>query len=307
MPYHISANLKVCSTFLQIPRLELTKAKYIFMHKIERSELPENLREYLDECREVLSRELESITSEKERSESIRKAWNGLNKEKKKALKNELLKMSGDCCCYCESYVSATGYGDIEHQRPKRTFPELTFQWENLHYSCHLCNNQKGKKYDFDNPILDVCVDEPSEHYFFSNEEIKYCYMEPKTLRGATTIDHCRLNRKSLLNVRREYFDLYKLIIPLLINAPENDANRINLIKQILEHARHGYNYCSVYREIISRNKELFGLVSWKRKDFIFSPPGSGIPGCLAAFIMYKTGGSHLAPHLHPMRRRTSI
>lgn len=277
------------------------------MHKIERSELPENLREYLDECREGLYRELECIVSEKERSDSIRKAWKGLDAEKKKALKNELLKMSGDCCCYCESYVSTTGYGDIEHQRPKSAFPELTFQWENLHYSCHLCNHKKGKHYDYENPILDVCVDEPAEHFLFPEEETICYFMKPKTSRGTTTIERCKLNRDGLLKVRRKIFEEYKNIIPLLIMAPENDVNRKNLVVKILEHARHGHDYCSVYREIISRNKELFGIVSWKKKDVIFSPPGSGIPGCLAVFIMYKTGGSHLAPQLHPMWRRTSI
>lgn len=58
-------------------------------------------------------------------------------------------------CCYCESKFEATGFGDVEHFRPKagvRQQPKsplekpgyywLAYTWSNLLYSCEICNRR---------------------------------------------------------------------------------------------------------------------------------------------------------------------
>ena len=49
-------------------------------------------------------------------------------------------------------------YEHIEHLKPKSKYPELAFQWENLHLACQRCNVEKGDRFDEDNPILDAAA-----------------------------------------------------------------------------------------------------------------------------------------------------
>ena len=79
-------------------------------------------------------------------------------------LKALLKKMYSSLCCYCESNTETAGFGQIEHRLPKRYFPKQTYQWENLHWSCFRCNNNKGDWYDEDNPILDATKDIIKKH-----------------------------------------------------------------------------------------------------------------------------------------------
>ncbi|GCE14505.1 hypothetical protein [Tengunoibacter tsumagoiensis] len=66
-----------------------------------------------------------------------------------KELKDELLACSHGKCWYCESSISATSSGDIDHFRPKNEVEEapdhggywwLAFDWRNFRYSCEHCN-----------------------------------------------------------------------------------------------------------------------------------------------------------------------
>src|SRR5437667_9513338 len=58
-------------------------------------------------------------------------------------------------CAFCESVFAHTGYGDVEHFRPKAGYKQrdadelrrpgyywLAYAWKNLFYSCQLCNQR---------------------------------------------------------------------------------------------------------------------------------------------------------------------
>jgi uncharacterized protein (TIGR02646 family) len=58
-------------------------------------------------------------------------------------------------CAFCESFFDHTGYGDVEHFRPKAGYKQrdsdqlrqpgyywLAYAWDNLFYSCQLCNQR---------------------------------------------------------------------------------------------------------------------------------------------------------------------
>lgn len=64
-------------------------------------------------------------------------------------------------CCYCEADFTANGYGDVEHFRPKAGYNVsrsvralekpgyywLAYDWNNLLFSCQVCNQRFKKNY----------------------------------------------------------------------------------------------------------------------------------------------------------------
>lgn len=88
------------------------------------------------------------------------------NKYNQDEVKTSLKNMYHSKCCYCENNFIASSYGHIEHLKPKANsnFHHLSFEWDNLHWICQICNTNKGNKWDITNPIIDPTVDEPEEH-----------------------------------------------------------------------------------------------------------------------------------------------
>lgn len=70
-------------------------------------------------------------------------------------------------CAYCESPLSGSAYGAVEHIRPKRLFPELVVDWGNLTWACPVCNTNKGDYYSSSAPLLDPTRNDPSEVFEF--------------------------------------------------------------------------------------------------------------------------------------------
>lgn len=112
-------------------------------------------------------------------------------------VKEQLKEMYGELCCYCESRVGVVEFGHIEHRKPKKKFPEDTYDWDNLHLACTRCNVRKGRKYSKRYPILDAVKDRISEHLSY---EVDRRGVWPKALkpRGETTIRHVDLTDENL-------------------------------------------------------------------------------------------------------------
>ena len=74
-----------------------------------------------------------------------------IDKYRHKEIKDALERMFNGKCAYCESQVTTTGYGDIEHFCPKRNqrCVNLTFEWRNLLLSCEKCNDAGHKGIQF--------------------------------------------------------------------------------------------------------------------------------------------------------------
>lgn len=147
-----------------------------------------------------------------------------------RSVKDDLLKMQHNKCCYCESRFSATSYGAVEHFRPKgavqqrkgeaKLFPGyywLAYKWTNLLFSCEKCNTShkrilfplecSGKRarnhhddLDAESPMfIDPSRDDPEKHLRFRGEAI-----ESLTERGAATVRGLGLRRDDLEEARRE-------------------------------------------------------------------------------------------------------
>lgn len=153
-------------------------------------------------------------------------------------VKETLLKMYNGLCCYCESVIDEVvdedveqddkrrKYGHIEHRYPKRKYPELTFNWNNLHIACNDCNTAKGNKFNENYPILDPASDIPiSTHISYTIESEDGVAIEWKTERGETTVKDTDLNRPSLKKIARLKIFLKTLNTIKKINENNNKPN----------------------------------------------------------------------------------
>ncbi len=173
-------------------------------------------------------------------------------------LKISLRKLFNDKCAYCESKINpAATTGDIDHFRPKsgargydKDFsPEhywwLTYEWNNLYYSCPVCNRYKGTWFplvgnlvDIKTPyeeiihkekplLIDPCNDSPHEHLTFDKEGNAI----PLTEKGKVTIDVLKLNREELVLSRfeavKEEFSNWERILKIVDPITSNELKSI--------------------------------------------------------------------------------
>jgi len=128
-------------------------------------------------------------------------------------IRKAIHKMYNGLCCYCETRVKPSGYEHIEHRKPKKKFPESTFDWENLHLACPRCNVKKSDKWDASHEILDAVIDVPITQHLTYEESADGIYRKELTLRGNTTIKHTDLNCDDLLQARAKiYLEVMKTI-----------------------------------------------------------------------------------------------
>ena len=82
-----------------------------------------------------------------------------------KTVRTALANAQNNKCCFCEGRFDAQAYPDVEHYRPKRCVKQdfgaqiqypgyfwLVYRWENLYYSCRICNSKKGVYF----PLVDL-------------------------------------------------------------------------------------------------------------------------------------------------------
>ncbi|MDC0936119.1 HNH endonuclease [Pirellulales bacterium] len=156
------------------------------------------------------------------------------NRYNKPDVKQALAQMYGNLCCYCEAPIAVVAKGHIEHRKPKAAhrFPELAFEWVNLHLSCPNCNSAKGDQWDTQNEILDAVHDAPIEAHLSYRLSDSGVLRDATSPRGKTTVQFADLNRDELRNARvRILMPALQLIKELkkLGNAPAATAIRDEL------------------------------------------------------------------------------
>jgi len=233
------------------------------MHSVKRPVTPDALALKLEEWQDEIANACRNEAESRVKSKIANELWQ--SKKDKSLLKNELLRTYKECCCYCESKISPSEFGHIEHRLPKSRFPESAFSIDNLHLSCTRCNTLKLEKYDQDNEILDACRDNVEQHLRISADFPGL--LTAMTPRGSTTISFCSLNRDELLEARKQAqedgLNLLTNMQETGTDSPVNSRNR-NLLEL---KAAHGQGYCSVYRHIIEKDSELAGQIdrsNWK-------------------------------------------
>ena len=204
------------------------------MRNVKRIDKPESLREYADTWTTEL---MEAI--EKFRLEGVPIPKHLPNRYKNDDVLDALKRMYNDedgrvYCCYCEAQISVVNYPHIEHRKPKAhdLFPEHTYNWENLHLACEICNRAKSTKWDRDNEILDAVSDVPISNH------LGYCggsggiYRETLSNRGITTVIHADLDRPTLRKARMVvYVDTLNTITE--IKALGNNPRAFTALRQL--------------------------------------------------------------------------
>ena len=102
--------------------------------------------------------------------------WKSLTGEHKQQIRACLETLQGRRCAYCEGDLDLLGQ-HIEHFRRKSRFqfPELTFAWSNLYWSCDCddsCGHYKDKRagaYDVAD-LLNPCLDDPDKFFRFRSD-----------------------------------------------------------------------------------------------------------------------------------------
>lgn len=74
-----------------------------------------------------------------QQSSKTRFSWkSGIYEE----LRTQLSAQTQEHCSFCDSFLlSDTSKETIEHYQPKKEFPELAYQWENLYFCCDKCQS----------------------------------------------------------------------------------------------------------------------------------------------------------------------
>lgn len=169
------------------------------MRKVKRLPKPDSLRNNSEMWTKELLAEIDRVGSYTKVDDSFK------NKYRQKDVQSALEKMYRKHCCYCESIVGTSTYGRIEHLKPKSLpdFYKYTFDWENMHWCCEICNTSyKKAKWNFQHPILD-----PSKEQIDIFLKLNLVTGEYEAIEGdkraETTIKHTGMNRETLTKARR--------------------------------------------------------------------------------------------------------
>lgn len=203
-----------------------------------------------------------------------------------KTVREALIKAHHDKCFLCESKTTHTGFGDVEHFRPKAAYRQslseplqkpgyywLAYEWSNLFLSCQLCNQLfKKNLFPLANPkaratshkdkttrekplFIDPSIDNP-EKYISFRREVPYPINDNQ--RGKATIIDLGLTRRKLNEKRLERYELLKHLYDIAFRTPaipESKSAKDLLAKAEQDNAE----YASMARAAI---KARFTLVS---------------------------------------------
>lgn len=150
-------------------------------------------------------------------------------------VKKSLTDLQNGVCCYCESHYDVTGYGEVEHFRPKGGWQQdkddkslhqpgyywLAYRWDNLMYACKKCNvGYKQNYFPLEDPskrfkegTLDISQEKPllinpyEELHPEDHLTFKGPIIEAKTAKGAASIIYYGLDRNELDEERRRIFN----------------------------------------------------------------------------------------------------
>ncbi len=146
------------------------------------------------------------------------------NRYKQPDIKDKLEQHYHNKCAFCESHIE---YWEVEHYRPKSIYYWLVYSWDNLLLACPTCNRKKSNKFELNSQRARVIysgelqnihcltqnynqIEQPKLlHPEFDNPTPFFSYdlsgkITSNNERGVYTIDACDLNRKKLVERRKE-------------------------------------------------------------------------------------------------------
>lgn len=189
----------------------------------------------LDEDTETaLQARQEKVNSSSDPKATAAEEWRKLGSKRRRALLSNLRSMASgiERCMYCED----SGGTDIEHFRPKSTYPAWAFQWENYLLACSHCNsNEKRNQFpllDSGQPaLIDPTVVDPSVHLIFSPTTGRYEARDGDII-AARSIEVFGLNRQVCTQGRQDMWDNLLDIIASYEARPDRRAGILGRISR---------------------------------------------------------------------------
>ena len=158
----------------------------------------------------------------------------------KNFIKNKLTLIQGDYCIYCGVKFRTKSEAQREHILPKETYPEYTFEAQNLVLACSRCNG-----FDFKH-IKDYAVVPVVADYHLNNFEIIHPYLDnlhdhldvsgvvlavkDNSPKGHKTIDEFQLNDEYNCNFRGG--DIYRKKYEI------SDGTLLTLVSRVIKFIR---------------------------------------------------------------------
>lgn len=81
------------------------------------------------------------------------------------AIRQALVSMTQQHCAFCDGPIGSESRETVEHFRPKRKFPELAYDWDNLFPCCDMCQSTKLEQ--FDEALLKPDLPDYFFHHYF--------------------------------------------------------------------------------------------------------------------------------------------
>ncbi len=197
-------------------------------------------------------------------------------------VKQTLIDMQHSKCCFCESKITHIAYGDVEHFRPKKAVLEdeqlkrpgyywLAYTWENLLFSCELCNRRKKRnKFPIDGTRAETPEDDLEQEYplfidpagpddpemLISFTDLGQAIAVDGNRRGQTTIQELGLNRDPLQERRQKQVQDVKIRLKLKqLAAMLQSADDLAYAEQELEqYTRDQAEYAALSRAFLKRH-----------------------------------------------------
>ncbi len=118
-------------------------------------------------------------------------------------VKETLYNCSHQKCSYCEALPIGSRLR-VDHFFPKKLYPELTLDWDNLLPSCDNCNTRKSSHDTKTEPIINPSKINPFPYYNFDFIWMIPAVDSPDPVLTKRTIDVCDLNRRELVKSRAD-------------------------------------------------------------------------------------------------------
>jgi len=166
--------------------------------------------------------------------------------------KRALIDASFGKCMYCETKITAIDHGDIEHIKPKSKYKHLEFDWNNLGFSCRICNQNKRDNYHENLPYINPYDENPSDKLIFIGARI---YPFRGDDNADITIRNIGLNRNDLFEKRLTRIDL----IQNCIATYEKKAPELKplILEELLQEAAPDKEYSLAVETFLKAHKYL--------------------------------------------------
>lgn len=156
--------------------------------------------------------------------------------------KSALRKEFSYSCSYCNIREPELGGSEsfwIDHYRPKSKFPHLINDYNNLLYSCRICNRTKGNYWpNFAEELFDKIVLNPRNDAIDKHINKASHNWKGNTKQGAWNIEFMKLSSPSLIKTRKDREKIQNIIydysltlrdVNTLLEESKNNSNVIEI------------------------------------------------------------------------------